>query len=559
MRRNRFSVSLLSHLKANFVGEASQCPMERLMRYDFRMGSLSRSENLGRLRNRAVWDVVVIGGGATGLGAAVDAASRGYGTLLLESNDFAQGTSSRSTKLIHGGVRYLEQGNVPLVREALRERGILFKNAPHLVHPRDFVVPAYRWRELPYYGAGLKVYDLLAGRLRLGWSRWVSRAEVKRRIPTIRGAGLRGGIVYTDGQFDDARLAITLARTLVDLGGTALNKVPVTGLTKHNGRISGVTARDDESGEEFAIEARTVINATGVNVDAVRRFDDALAPPLLTLSQGAHLVLDRSFLPGRTALLVPRTEDGRVLFAIPWHDRVLVGTTDTPTTEPAREPRPLDAEVAYMTEYVERYLDRRPDSGDILSAFAGLRPLLRGPDGAVTSKLSREHAVVISDSGLVTVTGGKWTTYRRMAVDAVDHAARVAGLPARISATAGLRLHGWCKDLTKGDDPLSVYGSDVPRLMELMNEQPEWTQPLHPALPYRAGEVIWAAREEAARSVADVLARRTRALFLDARASSEAAPRVAGLLATELGRDALWQDQQVADFLDLASGYRASG
>jgi glycerol-3-phosphate dehydrogenase len=493
------------------------------------------------------------------LGAAVDAASRGYVTLLLESNDFAQGTSSRSTKLIHGGVRYLEQGNVPLVREALRERGILLKNAPHLVHPRDFVVPAYRWHELPYYGTGLKLYDLLAGRLRLGWSRWVSRAEVKRRIPTIRGAGLRGGIVYTDGQFDDARLAITLARTLADLGGTALNNAPVTGVTKRNGRISGVSGRDDESGQEFTLEARAVINATGVHVDAVRRFDDAGAPPLLTLSQGAHLVLDRSFMPGRTALLVPRTEDGRVLFAIPWHDRILVGTTDTPTSELACEPRPLGAEVAYMTEYVARYLDRRPLASDILSTFAGLRPLLRGRDGAVTSKLSREHAVVISDSGLVTVTGGKWTTYRRMAVDAVDHAARVAGLPARVSATAGLRLHGWHEDLTGGDDPLSVYGSDVPRLKELMNERPEWNQPLHPSLPYRAGELIWAAREEAARSVADVLARRTRALFLDARASIEAAPRVAGLLAAELGRDALWQDKQVADFRALAGGYLPSG
>ena len=324
------------------------------------------------------------------------------------------------------------------------------------------MVPAYRWHELPYYGAGLKLYDLLAGRLRLGWSRWVSRAEVKRRIPTIRGAGLRGGIVYTDGQFDDARLAITLALTLADLGGTVLNKAPVTRTGKQMGESAASLPETMKAVRNSQSRRGAVINATGVHVDAVRRFDDALAPPLLTLSQGAHLVLDRSFLPGRTALLVPQTEDGRVLFAIPWHDRVLIGTTDTPTSERACEPRPLYAEVAYMTEYVERYLDRRPGPADILSTFAGLRPLLRGRNGAVTSKLSREHAVVISDSGLVTVTGGKWTTYRRMAVDAVDHAARVAGLPARASATAGLRLHGWHADLTKGDDPLSVYGSDVP-------------------------------------------------------------------------------------------------
>ncbi len=288
-----------------------------------------------------------------------------------------------------------------------------------------------------------------------------------------------------------------------------------------------------------------MINATGVYVDAVRRFDDAGAPPLLTLSQGAHLVLDRSFLPGRTALLVPKTEDGRVLFAIPWHDRVLVGTTDTPTSERACEPRPLAEEVAYMTEYVERYLDRRPGPSDILSTFAGLRPLLRGRDGAVTSKLSREHAVVISDSGLVTVTGGKWTTYRRMAVDAVDQAARVAGLSVRASATASLRLHGWHADLTRGDDPLSVYGSDVRRLQDLMRERPEWRQRLHPSLPYRAGEVIWAAREEAARSVDDVLARRTRSLFLDARASIEVAPAWPtcsrpSWVVTRCGRNSKW-------------------
>jgi glycerol-3-phosphate dehydrogenase len=519
------------------------------------MGSLSRTENLQRLRDLATWDVVVIGGGATGLGAAVDSAARGYRTLLLEARDFAQGTSSRSTKLIHGGVRYLEQGNVPLVREALRERGILLKNAPHLVHPRDFVVPAYRWHELPYYAIGLKLYDLLAGRLRLGRSRWISRTEVYNRVPTIRGQGLRGGIVYTDGQFDDSRLAITLARTLADLGGSVLNYAPVLGFNKSGNRIAGLLAGDAETGEAFAIEARAVINATGVYVDAVRRLDNAGAAPLLTLSQGAHLVLDRSFLPGDTALLVPRTDDGRVLFAIPWHDRVLVGTTDTPITDPAIEPRPLREEVAYLIEHVARYLDRRPVPSDILSTFAGLRPLLRGRGGSKTSKLSREHAVVVSDSGLVTVTGGKWTTYRRMAADAVDRAARVASLPGRPSPTAELRLHGWREDLSNGDDPCSAYGSDAPRLTALSAERPEWNQPLHAALPYRVGEVIWAVRHEAARSVEDVLARRTRALLLDARASMEAAPQVAARLATELGRNKKWEEHQVAEFRKLARGY----
>ena len=519
------------------------------------MGSLSRKENLERLREPVVWDVAVIGGGATGLGAAVDAAARGYRTLLLESQDFAHGTSSRSTKLIHGGVRYLAQGNVPLVREALRERGILLRNAPHLVHLRDFLVPAYHWHELPYYGTGLKLYDLLAGRLRLGWSHWISRTEVQKRIPTIRGHGLHGGILYTDGQFDDSRLAITLARTLADQGGTVLNYTTVTSFTRRDGRIGGLVARDVETGEQLAIQARAVINATGVFVDAVRRLDHAGAQPLLTLSQGAHLVLDSSFLPGSTALLVPRTDDGRVLFAIPWHDHVLVGTTDTPTNDVAIEPRPLQQEVAYLTEYVGRYLERHPKPTEILSTYAGLRPLLRGQIGSNTSKLSREHAVVVSESGLITVTGGKWTTYRRMAIDAVDRAARVANLPTNPSPTAELKLHGWTEDVSHGGDPFSAYGSDIPQLNALGVEHPDWNKPLHRSLPYRMSEVVWAARHEAARSVQDVLARRTRALFLDARASIEAAPLVAKLLAAELGRDEDWEEQQLVDFRSLAAGY----
>jgi glycerol-3-phosphate dehydrogenase len=522
---------------------------------DFMMGSLARTENLERLREGGSWDVVVIGGGATGLGSAVDAAVRGYRTLLLEARDFAHGTSSRSTKLIHGGVRYLAQGNISLVREALQERGILLRNAPHLVHTRDFVVPAYHWHELPYYGAGLKLYDWLAGSLNLGRAQWISPAEVKRRIPTIRGRGLRGGIVYTDGQFDDARLAISLVRTFADLGGTVLNYLPVTELTRAHGRIAGVVARDSETGETFAVPARAVINATGVCVDVIRNLDDAGSTPLLALSQGAHLVVAKSFMPGQTALLVPRTDDGRVLFTIPWHDHVLVGTTDTPTSTLTMEPRPLRQEVAYLTEYVGRYLDQTPATGEILSSFAGLRPLLRGRIGSKTSALSREHAVVVSESGLITVTGGKWTTYRRMATDAVDQAARVGDLPRHNSATAELALHGSPGEVGDVGEPLAIYGSDAPRLRSLMVERAEWNVQLHPALPYLAVEVIWAAREEAARTVQDVLARRMRALFLDARASIAAAPAVAALLASVLGRDQAWELQQVAEFRELAAGY----
>jgi len=527
--------------------------------YDLVMRSLARTENLERLHDKSPWDVVVIGGGATGLGSAVDAAARGYRTLLLEALDFAHGTSSRSTKLIHGGVRYLAQGNVALVREALRERGLLLRNAPHLVHRRDFVVPAYRWLDLPYYGIGLKVYDALAGSLRLGKSRWLGPAGVVARIPTIRSQGLHGGIVYTDGQFDDARLAITLARTLADLGGTALNYVAVTGFAKRGGRIAGVVANDAETGREIHVEARAVINAAGVYVDSLRRLDEALAPAIVAASQGAHLVLDRSFLPGQTALLVPRTDDGRVLFAIPWHDRVLVGTTDTPFNDLPIEPRPLHEEVAFLVEHAGRYLERAPRPGDILSTFAGLRPLLRGRIGSPTKKLSREHAVLVSDSGLVTITGGKWTTYRRMAIDAVDHAIRVGGLVGRPSETDLRKLHGYQEGVDDDQGPLGVYGSDASHVAALCQERPEWNQPLHPTFPYLSGEVIWACRHEAARTVEDVLARRTRALFLDARASAEAAPQVAALLAAELNREPAWQQIQVAEFRKLAAGYLPGG
>jgi glycerol-3-phosphate dehydrogenase len=523
--------------------------------YDHAMKSLDRSENLERLRDEAPWDIVVIGGGATGLGSAVDAAARGYRTLLLEARDFAHGTSSRSTKLIHGGVRYLAQGSVGLVREALHERGLLLRNAPHLVHRRDFVVPAYRWLDLPYYGLGLKLYDALAGSLGLGKSRWLGPADVIAEIPTIRVHRLRGGIAYTDAQFDDARLAITLARTFADLGGTALNYMAVTGFTKRGGRIIGLTASDGETGANLHVEARVVINAAGAYVDALRRLDDAHVAAIVSPSQGAHLVLDRSFLPGDCALLVPRTDDGRVLFAIPWHDRVLLGTTDTPSAELPIEPRPLKEELVYLLEHAARYLRRAPLPGDILSVFAGLRPLLSGRSGAPTAKLSREHAVIVSDSGLVTITGGKWTTYRRMAADAVDHAIWVGGLVGRPSDTAERKLHGYPEGPDCGHGWLGVHGADASAVAALCRQRPEWNQPLHPSLPYLTGEVIWAARLEAARTVEDVLARRTRALFLDARASIEAAPAVAALLALELNREPAWQQTQAAEFRALAAGY----
>lgn len=515
----------------------------------------SRAELLQRLDDRSrPWDIIVIGGGATGLGAAVDAAGRGYRTLLLEQGDFACGTSSRSTKLIHGGVRYLQQGNLALVREALRERYLLLANAPHLVHDVPFIIPLYCWWERPFYGVGMALYDLLSGTHGLKHSRHLSREETIDLIPAVRRKNLRGGIVYHDGQFDDARLAVCLARTLADLGGTPLNYMNVTGLATASGQMATLTAIERESGREYRLSGRAVINAAGVQCDQVRRMDEPSCSPLITLSQGAHLVLDRSFLPGSCAVMIPHTDDGRVFFAIPWHDRVIVGTTDTPIDMVTSEPVPLPDEIDFLLDHAGRCLERQPTRSDVLSCFAGLRPLIGGERGQKTSQLSREYLLSVSSSGLVTITGGKWTTYRSMAVVAVDAAASRGGLDSRPSTTCSLRLHGWEPPSRSSGLP-DGYGSDRGKLEQLTNEHSTWKERLHPRLPYTAGEIIWAVRSEWARSVEDVLARRTRALFLDAVASREIAPRVAHLMASELGRDQAWQTEQLERFNATTAQY----
>lgn len=513
---------------------------------------MNRAEMMHRLLNEpGPWDVLIIGGGATGLGAALEAAARGYRTALVEQGDFAQATSSRSTKLIHGGLRYLQRGELPLVRESLRERGRLLRNAPHLVHPLAFVIPHYsRWHR-PWYGLGLKCYDALGGSLGLDPSQHLSRDETLLRLPTLEPSSLRGGTLFFDGQFDDTRLAITLAQTVADRNGVVVNGVKVTALWRRDGQIDGVRACDQETGAEMELRARVVVNATGVFADAVRRLDQPAAPELLVVSQGAHVVLDRSFLPGDTALMVPRTDDGRVLFAIPWHGRVLVGTTDTPVPSAVLEPRPLRAEVDFLLDHAARYLVRAPGPSDVLSAFAGLRPLVKSAGGPSTSRLSRRHHMEVSGSGLVTITGGKWTTYRQMAEETIDRAAAVGRLPARPSVTRDLRLHGWAG---AAEEPLAIYGSDAPAVRACCRGLVDGDALLHPRLPYRTGEVIWAVRHEMARSLEDVLSRRMRALLLDARASLEIAPRVARLMAMELGRDHGWEQAQISKFTELAHG-----
>lgn len=517
---------------------------------------MDRAATLERLRRTpAGWDMIVVGGGATGVGIALDAAARGYDVALLEASDFGKGTSSRSTKLVHGGVRYLQQGNVPLVMEALRERGILRGNAPHLVHDLPFVVPNYKWWEAPFYGVGMRVYDAMAGKYGFGTSRNLSREETLERIPNLEDDDLRGGVVYHDGQFDDARLLVGLARTAHAQGAALLNYAPVTGLLKDaEGFVCGVAFRDDESEEAFEIRAKVVVNATGVFTDAVRRMDEPSAKPIVRASQGVHIVLPRRFLAGDAAIMVPHTDDGRVLFAIPWLDRVVVGTTDTPLDEVGLEPRPFPEEVDFLLEHARRYMEEDPHREDVLSVFAGLRPLVAEEDAEDTAAISREHAVRVSEAGLVTIAGGKWTTYRKMAEDTVDIAAAVGGLESRVCPTKDLNIQGFHVHAEKFGR-LAPFGSDAPEVEALMRSRPGWGEPVHPRLELTPGEVAWFARREMARTVDDVLARRSRALVLDARAASEAAPAVASLLAAELGRDAEWAAKQTRAFQELAAGY----
>lgn len=510
------------------------------------------------LDRREPWDVIIIGGGATGVGCAIDAASRGYATLLLEQSDFGKATSSRSTKLVHGGVRYLEQGNVSLVMEALKERGLLRQNAPHLVHDLAFVVPNYDWWEAPFYGLGLKVYNLLAGKYNFGSSRILSREETLERLPTINTDGLRGGVVYYDGQFDDARLLIHMVRTAHEQGATLLNYAPVTGLTRDgDGFVDGVTAREAESGREFTAKAHVVINATGIFSDSIRRMADPTITPMIAPAQGVHLVFDRSFLPGDDAIMVPHTSDGRVLFAIPWHEHTLVGTTDTAVTSTPLDPLPLAQEIEFILGTAALYLHHKPTRADVLSVFAGIRPLVKAGNGKNTAALSRDHHIQIDGSGLITIAGGKWTTYRRMAEDCVNHAAELGHLPERECRTKTLNIHGHDANAERFGH-LWVHGSDAPAIQELMKRDRGLAERLHPALPYVGAEVVWAARHEMARTVDDVLARRTRSLFLNAAAAMTMAPRVAVLMAGELKRDAAWVKQQMQDFARIARRYRVT-
>ena len=510
---------------------------------------MTRAETFALLDNDL--DVLVIGGGATGLGIAVDAATRGYRTALVEAGDFAQATSSRATKLVHGGVRYLASGQIHLVYEALHERAVMVRNAPHLVHPLPFILPAYHAWELPYYGIGLTLYDLLSGKSTLGPTKILGRKAALERIHGLASKGLSGGILYHDGQFNDARLALALARTAVDHGTIVANYTRCMSLVHTHGKVAGAVVRDLETGTEVTARAKVVINATGIFTDEVRHLDEPELPDLLTVSRGTHLVVRAKILGGDHAIMVPKTDDGRVIFLIPWQGRVVIGTTDLPTKGSVMEPGHTDAEIDYLLELANLYLEHPIDRGDILSVFSGLRPLVTGKS-AKTSKLSREHHIDVSAKGLITVAGGKWTTYRRMAEDTLDFAIKQGMISTRKCISADIKLRG-AVGVPIADDPyLREYGTDAAAVEAITAADPALANLIDSALPYTFAQVAYAVREEMARTVEDVLSRRTRALLLDVKAAMRAAPAVAAVMAQELEQGPGWESAQVAAFESLA-------
>ncbi|OOV18881.1 glycerol-3-phosphate dehydrogenase/oxidase [Flavobacterium sp. LM4] len=522
---------------------------------------MNRTAQLSKLQNTQNWDVIIIGGGASGLGTALDAASRGYKTILLEAVDFAKGTSSRSTKLVHGGVRYLAQGDVHLVREALKERGLLAQNAGHLVKNQSFVIPNYnRWNGY-FYTIGLKIYDLLAGSLSLGASKYISKEKTIEMLPNVQEKGLANGVIYHDGQFDDSRLAINIAQTALEKGACVINYIKVVNLIKDNKEtVVGVQAIDQETGSKYDIKGSAIINATGIFTNAIMKLNDKVYKKYIVPSQGIHLVFDKSFLPGDHALMIPKTKDGRVLFAVPWHNRVVVGTTDTLIKSHSLEPVALESEIQFVLETAQRFLAKKPTRADVLSVFAGLRPLAAPKEeGKSTKEVSRSHKILVSKTGLITITGGKWTTYRKMAEEIIDKAIKTGKLHKKECATEHLAIHG-NKHTTTVDreNHLYIYGSDIPKIIELQQNQPELSEKLHPDHEFTIAEVIWAIRYEMARTVDDILARRVRLLFLDARAAVESSEKTARLMAKELGHDEAWISKEISDFKKISKGYLLS-
>ncbi|PQL91954.1 glycerol-3-phosphate dehydrogenase/oxidase [Apibacter adventoris] len=520
---------------------------------------MKRTEQISKLNDSNVeWDVIIIGGGASGLGTAVDAATRGYKTILFEANDFAKATSSRSTKLVHGGVRYLAQGDVSLVKEALRERGLLERNASHLAKKQSFVIPIYKWFDGPFYTIGLKLYDMLSKKLSLGKSVHINKEKTIEQLPTIKKEKLRGGVVYYDGQFDDSRLAVNLAQTAVENGATVINHIKVTDLLKDNaGKIIGVKVKDALYGNEYNVKGKAIFNATGVFTNDILNMNDPNHKKTVVPSQGIHLVLDKSFLPGDSALMIPKTSDGRVLFAVPWHNRIVVGTTDILVEHPSLEPRALEQEIEFVLSTASQYLTKKPTRKDVLTVFAGQRPLAAPEkEGESTKEVSRSHKIMVSNTGLISIIGGKWTTYRQMAEDFINKAIQINKIPNKPCKTENLSIHGNIPaEKVDRTNHLYIYGADIPEILKLQQENSEYAEKIHPNHDYTKAEIIWAIRTEMAEKVEDILARRVRLLFIDARAAIDCAETVAKIMAKELGHDNQWIEKEVNEFRDLAKGY----
>jgi glycerol-3-phosphate dehydrogenase len=518
---------------------------------------MNRATLIKNIQNRGQepWDVIIIGGGATGLGIALDASTRGYRTLLLEQSDFSKSTSSKSTKLVHGGVRYLAKGDILLVTEALHERGIFLRNAPHLTSNQEFIIPVYSIMDVLVYYFGLKFYDLLSGRLSMGKSYYIGKAEALSRLPLLKPDGLKGGIVYHDGQFDDARMAVTLARACVESGGTTLNYIRVESLLKNEkNMIEGVFARDILSGDEYRIKGGLVINATGVFADEIHRMDDPHSKQSIRPSQGVHIVLENSFLKSNSAIMIPKTEDGRVLFAIPWYGKVVVGTTDTPIEAINIEPKALDEEIDFILKTASGYLIHPPERKDILCIFAGLRPLAADPaNPSATREVSRRHKITLSSSGLLSIIGGKWTSYRRMAEETLDKGIKAGILNRARCKTKEFSFFKQAGPLKS--ERLKIYGAGSNEIEKMIADDPRLGEPLKPEFQYTPAEIIWICRNEMPQTVEDILARRTRALFLNAKASMEMAPEVARLMGEELGLDNEWQKKQIEEYRNLITNY----
>jgi glycerol-3-phosphate dehydrogenase len=519
---------------------------------------MKRFEQITKLKQTPEWDVIIIGGGASGLGTALDAASRGYKTIMVEAVDFAKGTSSRSTKLVHGGVRYLEQGDISLVKEALKERGLMAENAGHVVKNQTFVIPNYNWWGGYFYTIGLTIYDLLAGSLSLGRSKYISKKKTIELLPTVEQKGLVSGVIYHDGQFDDSRLAINLAQTAVEKGACILNYTKVIDLLKDDkNQVIGVLVEDKETEEKIEIKGKVVINATGVFTNSIMKMNDKVYKKYIVPSQGIHLVFDKSFLPSDYALMVPKTSDGRVLFAVPWHDKIIVGTTDTLIKSHSLEPIALEQEIEFVLETAQRFLAKKPTRADVLAVFAGLRPLAAPEkEGQSTKEVSRSHKIFVSETGLITITGGKWTTYRKIAEDIIDKAISECKLPKRECKTEHLSIHGNKKTSTLDrENHLYVYGSDIENIKALQNNEPELKEKIHPNYDFTMAEVAWAIRYEMAITLDDILARRVRLLFLDSRAAISSCEKVARFMSKELGKDEQWKAKQISEFKTIANGF----